>query len=49
MRSRFNTVEFKSILQKMPPCSFEAAFPYVQSKYRMLGLEFIRQFQKGCH
>ena len=49
MRGRLNAVEFESILQKMLPCSFGEVFPYVLSKNRMLGLESIRQFQKGCH
>ena len=49
MRGHRNAAEFKSILQKMLPCSFDEVFPYVQSKYRTLDLASIRQFQKGYH
>ena len=48
MRGRRNAVEFKSILQKMFPCSFDEVSPYVQSKYRTSGLASIRRFQTGC-
>ncbi len=49
MRGGLNAAEFKSILQKMLPCSFDEPFPYVQFKYRTSGLASIRRFQKGCH
>jgi hypothetical protein len=49
MRGRLNAAEFKSILQKILPCSFDEIFPYMHSKYRASGLATIRRFQKGCH
>lgn len=49
MLVRRKAAEFKSILEKNLPYSFDQVFPYVQSKSGTSGLASIGRFQKGCH
>lgn len=49
MCGRLHAAEFKSILKKMPPCTFDEIFSDKQSKYRTSDLASFLRFQRGCH